>query len=534
MPTRSRDTAFFGHPLGLATLFFTEMWERFSFYGIRALLIIYMTTAVTSGGRGMSVTAAGLVMALYLSSNYLLSLPGGWIADRFLGQRRAVMVGGFGIALGNALLALPINAMFLPGLIVIALGTGLLKPNISTIVGKLYDASDIRRDSGFTIYYMGINIGAWAAPLACGYVAQSESFRGFLASHGVDPTWCWHFGFAAASIGMILGLVQYSFTQAWLGQSGKDPHIPTDPGKAAGDRKVLGMIGGAIGAIIALFIIGSVADLKISADTITDVFGVGLVIGSAVLFFGLYRSARDAGERKRVIAMLPLFLGSIAFFGVFEQASTTLNLFAEKLTRRELFGITIQASYYQSVNSVFIILFAPLFAWIWLRLARAGKEPSSVLKFSIGMAFAALSFVVMLPTLSTVMHGGLTSGVYLIVLYFLSTCSELCISPVGLSSMSKLAPDRLAGMVMGTWFLGAANGNYLAGRAAGFSDKLGFDVLFYVLIIASLAVAAALFVVSPMIRRMMGSESEAGPGPRAAPVEPEPELAAARVIKSND
>ncbi|HEY0992031.1 MAG TPA: oligopeptide:H+ symporter, partial [Kofleriaceae bacterium] len=276
MPTKNRDTAFFGHPIGLATLFFTEMWERFSYYGMRAFLIIYMTAALNVGGRGMTVTGAGLVMALFLSSVYLLSLPGGWIADRFLGQRGAVFVGGIGIAAGNAMLAVPADALFYPGLAMIALGTGLLKPNISTIVGQLYDAKDIRRDSGFTIYYMGINIGAMISPFVCGYFAQAEGFRSFLSSHGVDPTWCWHFGFGAAAAGMVAGLIQYTVTQGWLGLAGKHPHIPSDPARAARDRKVLAGILGALGVVVVLFVAAALSSsLSVSADTSTDGFGVG-------------------------------------------------------------------------------------------------------------------------------------------------------------------------------------------------------------------------------------------------------------------
>jgi POT family proton-dependent oligopeptide transporter len=515
--TRNRDTAFFGHPIGLLTLFFTEMWERFSYYGGRALLILYMTAAVTAGGRGMTITAAGLVMALYLSSVYLLSLPGGWIADRFVGQRAAVTIGGLGIAAGNVMLAVPIDGLFFPGLVMIALGTGMLKPNISTIVGQLYTAEDPRRDSGYTIYYMGINIGAFIAPLACGFLAQSPTFRGFMASHGIDPNWCWHFGFGAAAVGMVLGVVQYLFSQRLLGESGKHPTVPSDPARAARDRKVLGGIVGALALILILFAVGSTSDaIAISADTITDIFGIGLVIGSVVLFYGLVQSARDAGERKRIIAMIPLFIGAIAFFGVFEQASTTLSVFADKHTQPTLLGFSFPASYYQSVNSLYIITFlAPAFAWMWLKLGRAGKEPSSVMKFSIGMALAAVSFAVMLPAMAAIGRGEKVSGGFLIALYFFSTCSELCISPVGLSSMSKLAPTRLAGMVMGTWFLAAANGNYLAGRAAGFAEKRGFEFLFYFLIAASLIVAIGLFVVSPVIKRMLGAEEPAPlPGAR--------------------
>jgi POT family proton-dependent oligopeptide transporter len=485
----------------------------------------------------MSGSSAGLTMALFLSSVYLLSLPGGWIADRFLGQRKAVTVGGIGIAIGNALLAVPMDELFYPGLMMIALGTGLLKPNSSTIVGQLYAKDDIRRDAGFTIYYMGINIGATLSPFVCGYLAQSESFRGFLAGHGIDPTWCWHFGFAAAAIGMVGGLIQYLLQQKDLGDSGLTPTVPEDPAVAARDVVRLRLIvGGLVGA--AVLFGGLAVGTDISADRIGDIFGIGLGIGAVVVFYGFFQKARDAGERRRVIAMIPLFIGAIAFFGIFEQASTTLSVFAEDLTQRKLLGITIEASYYQSVNGIFIVALAPVFAAMWVGLARSRKEPSSVLKFAVGMILVAVSFIVMLPTLSTVPsldamqamqaakqvvpEASRVSGGWLIALYFVYTCAELCISPVGLSSMSKLAPQRLAGMVMGTWFLGTAIGNYLAGRAAGFAEQRGFGFLFPFLIVCALIVAGALFVVAPMIKRMMAAddkEASSDPLPAARVVE---------------
>jgi proton-dependent oligopeptide transporter, POT family len=513
------DRAFFGHPAGLSTLFFTEMWERLSYYGARTFLAIYMIQPVALGGRGMSPGAMGIVMALYLSSVYLLSLPGGWIADRFLGQRRAVTVGGLGIMAGNAMLATPIDALFYPGLVVIAIGTGFLKPNISTIVGQLYKPDDIRRDAGFTIYYMGINIGAGVAPLVGMLIAQSHGFRSFLESNGLDPNLCWKIGFAMPAIGMALGLVQYKLGYKRLGEAGLHPTIPSDPKRAARDRTVLAAIVGGLAALVALVVLLDRA-VGLDGDTLADAFGIGLLIASIVLFVGLYKTARDAGERKRVTAMIPLFIGGVAFFAVFEQASTTLSLFAEKLIHREYLGLHIVASAYQFINAGLIVTMASAFAWMWLRLAKAGKEPSSVNKFGIGMIFTALSFVVMLPTLSTI---GQVEGInqdyyfalpfrtvsptYLVVLYFFATCSELCISPVGLSSMSKLAPARLAGMVMGTWFLGTAIGNYLAGRAAQLSATRGWAFLFHTLIISALVIAAALFAVAPLIKKMMASDT---------------------------
>lgn len=515
--SKDPDRAFFGHPRGLSTLFFTEMWERLSYYGARAMLFIFMTANPNLGGRGMSAATAGTVMALYLSSVYLLSLPGGWIADRFLGQRKSVTIGGIGIALGNAMLAGP-DALFFPGLVVIAIGTGFLKPNVSTIVGQLYKRDDPRRDAGFTIYYMGINIGAGLAPLIGMVFAQSQWFRGVLEGHGIDPNLCWKFAFAIPAVGMVAGVIQYVLGQSKLGEAGLHPTVPDDPKKAARDRVIAGSIAGGIVAIIA----GGLAIDKfvtpIGGDTLQNVFFIGLVIASIGVFYVFYKSAQDTDERKRVTAMIPLFVGAIAFFTVFEQASTTMSSFAESLVRREWLGLHVTSIAYQFINAGFIIMLAPVFAWFWTRLVRVGKEPTSINKFGIGTVFTIVSLVLLLPSVSTISQvDGVQSPYmwafpfrtvspnYLLVFYIMQTCSEMCISPVGLSSMSKLAPARLAGMVMGTWFLAAAIGNYLAGRASQLSSAHGFGFLFYVLIIASVFVAAALFAVAPIVKRLLAS-----------------------------
>ena len=530
--TRDRDTGFFGHPSGLSTLFFTEMWERLSFYGARAFLAIYMATPVALGGRGMSDASLGVVLALYLSSGYLLSLLGGWIADRFIGQRQAVTVGGIGIVIGNAMLALPTNSLFYPGLIVVAVGTAFLKPNISTIVGQLYKPDDIRRDSGFTIYYMGINTGALIAPVIGILIAQSQGFRHLLSSHGIDPNLCWRFAFAAPAVGMAIGLVQYGFGYRILGDAGLKPTAPDDPAKAARDRTLLAAV---VGGIVALGVAGVLIDryaFALTPGALGNAFGVALAVTAIAIFVGFYRTARDAGERKRVIAMIPLFIGCVAFFSLFEQAASTLSLFAERLVHRDYLGLHVAASAYQFINSAFVVLLASGFAWVWLRAARAGKEPSTVTKFAIGMVLNALSYVVLVPSLSTV---SVADGVnpdllfalpyrtvspnYLLVFYFVSTCAELCVSPVGLSSFSRLAPPRLAGMVMGTWFLGISVGEYLAGRAAEVSGAHGYGFLFTVVIIGSLVIAVALFAVAPPIKRLLASESTPADLPRAV-VEP--------------
>src|ERR1700733_8318396 len=276
--SKDDDRAFFGHPRGLSTLFFTEMWERLSYYGARAFLAIYMTKPAALGGRGMSDGATATVMALYLSSVYLLSLPGGWIADRFLGQRKSVTIGGIGITLGNAMLALPSDAMFYPGLVMIALGTGFLKPNISTIVGQLYKPDDIRRDAGFTVYYMGINIGAGAAPLIGMFVAQSEGFRHFLQGHGIDPNICWKVAFALVALGMAFGVVQYVLGYKKLGEAGLHPTIPTDPKRAARDRSVLVAIVVGLVGLVGLAVAINAFVVPLSKGVLSVAFGIGLAI----------------------------------------------------------------------------------------------------------------------------------------------------------------------------------------------------------------------------------------------------------------
>ena len=550
---RDPDRAFFGHPSGLMTLFFTEMWERFSYYGMRALLTLFMVAKVTDGGRQMTDGATGVVVGLFLASVYLLALPGGWIADRFLGQRKAVVVGGIGITLGNLLLALPTDSSFYPGLFLIAIGTGFLKPNVSTLVGQLYSKDDIRRDAGFTIYYIGINIGALVAPIACGFLAHSDTFKHFLAGHGIDPRWCWRFAFATASLVMAMGTVQYLLGGKRLGTAGMHPTIPADPVEAKRGVTILWAIAGSLAAVVAIFVGLSLAGIAVSKDLIGNIFGIGLLIGSVVLFYFLVKGARDADEKRRIIAMIPLFIGGIAFFAAFEQASSTLSLFTERFVRRAYLGFKIPATYWQAANSVFVIGVAPIAAWVWLSLARRKKEPSSVNKFGIGMLFTAGSFALLIPTVAGITiiannlyWGQLThheeimaaataphqvSGHYLVGYYLMATFAELCISPVGLSSMSKLAPPRMAGMVMGTWFLAAANGNYLAGRAAGFSEARGYGFLFYTLVIGALVISVALILVAPTIKRMMGpGTSDAGPLEKSEKAEPEP-LPRARVVE---
>ena len=499
------DTAFFGHPRGLSTLFFSEMWERFSYYGMRAILVLFMTTSAAAGGLGFSNSKAGLVYGVYTAMVYLLGVPGGWIADKFLGLRRAVFVGGVLIMLGHVFLAIPAVPTFYVGLILVMLGTGFLKPNISAMVGQLYSKDDIRREAGFSIYYMGINIGAFAAPLLCGYLAEHESFRSFLAGVGLSPNSSWHFGFGMAAIGMAVGLIQYVAGGRHLGSAGARPTPPTNPVEAARNKKILVAIVAAVFLIPAL--IGAFAaagTLLVNEERVKIWFASFL----GVLVFGLFGGLFGLGnwtkdERSRLLVIMLLFFGAICLWALFEQAGSTMSLFADNATDRTVFGFNFPASWFQSVNAIFVIVFAPVFGAIWLYMARHGRNPSSPVKFGIGLILIAAGFLLMIPAAQMTADGGRVSPWWLVGLYLLHTFGELCISPVGLSAMTRLAPTAITGMVMGIWFLGAAIGNYVAGLMGGMYGSMPFATLLGYNLILPMGAAILFFILAGPIKRML-------------------------------
>jgi proton-dependent oligopeptide transporter, POT family len=509
------DVAFFGHPRGLATLFFTEMWERFSFYGMKAFLIFYMTADVAKGGLGFGLAGAGIVFGTYTASVYVMSLPGGWLADRYLGLRRAVLYGGVLIMFGHIALALPVEGGFYVGLALVVLGTGLLKPNISALVGLLYGPQDLRRDAGYSIYYMGINVGAFAAPIACGYLAQDEGFRAWLGdSVGIDPNWSWHLGFAAAAIGMFFGLVQYVLGTRHLRGAGERPTPASDAAEARRNRQILAGILLGIPAVVVGFWGLYQAGLISDGEDLGIFVGGLLAVVSVTLFTSLYVvGCRSAEERRQLTVILVLFVGAVIFWGSFEQAASVLNLFALEFTRLEIVGWAFPASWLQSANALFIIALAPIFAILWVALAKRRAEPSSPAKFGLGLVGAGLGFAVMIPAAILIDRGeGPVSPGWLLGLYFLHTCAELALSPVGLSSMSKLAPARWGGLVMGIWFLASANGNFLAGRAVGVSEGMSKAGFFTMMVLVPVAAGGLLFLAVGPIRRMLARNEGGGAG----------------------
>jgi proton-dependent oligopeptide transporter, POT family len=493
-----QDTAFFGHPRGLATLFFTELWERFSYYGMRALLILFMTAAVVDGGLGMDAQTAGAIYGLYTACVYLFALPGGWVADRLIGQRRAVLWGGVVIALGHFSMAVPaVSGAFgeLPpfylGLALIVLGTGLLKPNISTMVGELYPEGGARRDAGFSIFYMGINIGAFAAPLLVGYLGEK-----------VD----WHLGFGVAGVGMVLGVIQYVLGDRHLGEAGLKPNAAYGDAPAGGRSSPLAGIGlaGVLALFLALMQLFGVVDLT----TAVGVAGAGgvIIVSLALFYFGymFVAGGLDTVEKKRLGVIAVLFLFSAFFWSGFEQAGSSLNLFAERLTDRVIAGWEMPASWLQSVNSVFIISLAPVFAWLWVWLSRRNAEPSSPAKFALGLVFLGLGFLVMVGASVRAEAGAQVLPTWLILTYLLHTIGELCLSPVGLSTVTKLAPHRVVGQMMGVWFMSISLGNLMAGQVAGQFERLPLPQLFGAVTATMIASGVVLALFTRPIRRLMG------------------------------
>ncbi|MDP9169646.1 MAG: peptide MFS transporter, partial [Acidobacteriota bacterium] len=448
------------------------------YYGMRALLILFMTKTAAQGGLGFPTSKAGAIYGLYTAMVFLLSVPGGWIADRITGQRRAVLWGGIVIALGHFSMAVPRLETFYLGLGLIVLGTGLLKPNISTMVGALYTRDDARRDGGFSIFYMGINIGALLAPLVCGYLGENIN---------------WHYGFGAAGVGMTLGVVQYAYGAKFLGAAGTG---------ISGSPKDFRLFKRLLVASVVLSVIGGAAAvagwMAFSAEAVSNAFGVALAL-IVVGLFGWLLSSKEYTplERRHVWAILVLFLAAALFWSAFEQAGSTLNLFADRNTNLHAWDFSawglFRASYYQSFNSLFIIALAPVFAWYWVRLGKRG--PSSTAKFSWGLLFVGLGFAVLIP----VANSTNVSPWWLTLVYLLHTIGELCLSPVGLSAMTRLAPARAVGMMMGVWFLADSVGNFVGGRLASVYETFPLPLLFGA--VAGFCVALAIvlvFLIRPM------------------------------------
>ena len=433
-------------PKGLALLFGVEMWERFSFYGMRAILPLFIADRV-SGGLGWSHASASRLMSWYGFSAYTLPLAGGYIADRYLGTHRSMVLGGAIIAAGHFCLAAPGMLPFFLGLALVVLGTGFFKANASTMVGQLYRDEDRRRDGGYTIFYMGINVGALLGQLICGFLGENER-------------WGWHYGFGAAGVGMVLGLALYvALRPRYLAGIGEAPNR-TD---AASTQRAKAPI--------------------------------------------------TAVERRHLAALLIIMLFTIPFWMAFEQTGTSMNFFASEHTRRSIGGFRVPASWFQMVNPFILITSAPFLAALWTRLGERGRDPSTPAKMSIALVLMGLGFVVMVGGARGSADGALVSPLWLVGAYVLHTYGELCLSPIGLSFVSKLAPARFASLMMGAWFFATGISELIAGQLAAFTDKVargeafrlfgGQADFFFIFVVSSFVAALALALFTPRLKKLM-------------------------------
>ena len=483
-----------GHPIGLATVFFLEMWERASFYGMRALLVLFLVQKVASGGFGLDIPSAAAIYGLYLAGTYIAALPGGWVGDRLLGSQRAVWIGGSIITCGHLLLGMAASsAVFYLGLLVIVLGTGLLKPNAGAIVAQLYPQGGAALDAGFTIYYVGVNVGATIGPLITGLLA-------------VRYGWSW--GFMAAAVGMAIGVLQFLWSRQYLGDAGRVPMARSAQLAAStAARRALPWLclgGVVLGAGVLLLWRGW---LHFSAPALLH-DSTDIVVGIAILYFLylLFGAGLDAVERRRVAVVIVLFLASALFWAGFEQAGSSFNLFAELDTARTVGGFTVPATWFQALNPIFIVVFGPLFSVLWLRLAARNLDPSIPLKFIISLLAMGLGFAVMAMAARLVVAGALAGMGWLTLTYLLHTWGELCLSPVGMSAVSKLVPQRFIGQSLGVWFVSFSLGELIAGRIAGNFDPANMQALpgLYMHVFwFAVVCAAALVALLPLLRRWM-------------------------------
>ncbi|MEQ1086607.1 peptide MFS transporter [Acinetobacter seifertii] len=495
------DKAFFGHPKPLQGLFFTELWERFSYYGIQPLLILYMIAMVNEGGLALDRPTAAAIVGLFAGSMYLMTVFGGWVADNWLGQARAVWYGSIIIALGHLSIALSSlfnQSFFYLGLVLIVLGTGLFKTCISVIVGTLYKTHDARRDAGFSIFYMGINMGSFIAPLITGLLVQN---------HG------WHLGFGIGGIGMLIALLIFRFfalpqlqTFNKLRQETNTCNKPVVDNKNA--PKIVFSFLFVVAMIIALTLLGIIHINPVVVATYLTI-GIGLGIIAYFAYLLLFLNL-DQNDKFKIIICFVLLITSALFWSAFEQKPTSFNLFAQDYTNRNILGFEIPTVWFQSINAFFIIIFAPIAAWLWAKLGKSNKDPNYISKFIIALLLAAGGFLVMSFASRFAISDGLVSPFWIVGSLFLLTLGELCLSPIGLSTMTKLAPNVIRGQIMGLWFTGTALGNLMAGLIGGQVSADAIEhlpSLFMRCVLALVIGAIVLFLLKKPLNKLMNKTS---------------------------
>lgn len=487
----NNNKEFFGHPRGLVILFFTEMWERFSYYGMRALFVLYLVADVAKDGFGWSQVEALSLYGTYTMMVYLMSIPGGILADKFIGQKKAVMIGGGILVLGHSIMAIPGEAMFYTAITLIVLGVGALKANISTMVGQLYKQGDVRRDKGFTLFYMGINLGSALSSLLVGYVAHKYG---------------WHYGFGLAGLGMLFGQIQFIYGGKYLKGIGDfKPVEKTDEEKTNHFSNLFKNLDSMIVTVILC-----VAGLYVLiAENV--LFGILLIIASIFLGFSIniYRYELNEIERDRVIVLLISFFMVIAFWAAFEQAGGLMNLYTEFKTDKSVFGLfEMTTAQFQFFNPVFIILLGVPIASYWAARRIKGQEEAAVFKIAIGNVIMGMGFVLMVGATKEVDNGGLASMWWIVGAYLLHTIGELCSSPVALSFVTKLAPLKYSSVMMGLYFAMTGAGNKVAGLLGESASSFGEMEVFVGIGICSIAFGLLLLVFLKKLKKLTHGAEE--------------------------
>ena len=482
---RTEDTYFFGHPKGLVTLFLTEMWERMSFYGMRGLLVLFMTREITDGGMNLSAPEAMAIYGIYGASVYFLCVPGGWVADKIFGAQRTVLYGAIVITLGHYVLAIPSDKTFFLGLVLVSIGTGLLKPNISTIVGELYKPGDLRIDSGYTIFYMSINIGSMLGFLVCGYLGEKVG---------------WHWGFGAAGVGMTFGVLQYIFTKNSLGNAGNRPNLSDKEDI----NKYLSIFKYTSSILILFLVTGFLGIWSIDPEFLNQLT-VYLILLVAAIYFGylFFFAGLSATEKNNMKMLLLLFIGAVLFWAGFDQGGSSLNLFAKDYTDLDVFGWEMPATFLQVANPLMVVIFAPFFASFWINLGKRNLDPDTPQKFAIGCFLMAIGFVVIIFGVEAALDNQKAGIQFLLLTYLFHTLGELCLSPVGLSASAKYSPTRFKGQMMGIWFLSSSLAAGLAGLLASKSFESGIASmpnLFSQIIIALIVVGIVLLISNRFVK----------------------------------
>ena len=479
------QNGFFGHPLGLRTLFFTELWERMSYYGMRGLLVLYMTIGVVENpGLGWSNIEANAIYGIYAGMVYFLALPGGWLADNLLGYQKAVLFGALIIMLGHFTLAIPLEQTFILGLTLVAIGTGLLKPNISSIVGQLYSDDDERRDSGFTVFYMSINIGSMLGFAVCGYLGERIG---------------WHWGFGAAGIGMLFGVIQFIYFKDKLGEAGLYPNAMSyERRKSLRFWAVMTILFFLVIVVTGMFGLWNI-DPVFFAERFRDVLVVISFIYFGYLFF--FAGLTD-NEKKNVLMLLLLFVGAAAFWSGFDQSAGSLTIFTRDYVNLSFGSFQAPVSWTQFLNPLFVVMFAPFFAYLWIYLGKRNLNPNTPIKFAIGLIFMGLGFIIMLYAVEYAMISAPVGVQWLLLTYLLHTFGELVLSPVGLSAFSRYSPKKYLGQMMGLWFLASSLGGVLAGLFGGEATESGLtsmtpiftELIHYYFILAVVLIGLSFFI----------------------------------------